>query len=599
MKNKAGEDTYRPAAYEWQKNRITVNHESKKGAESILIHELDHAIRNYFGKDGQRMSKVFGRELVETDKTTQEEILKNSEEVAKPGQLEAVFKDEVNAYFAERMLTNRQTLERIVKAEPGIKERILSFFKGASADYADIPKLSGSAKWYYKKFKKMFDDFSTRNSEALVNEKTLTNINQGNMSVSDRQYASAVDKDLLEFIDSVDSMQNRTMISKRKHSLGKISSSHAKIIENVFSKELGIRIDASDYSINIDGSAIMHIEEKHGVEGSSDQSMKDKDDIARIGWVVNNADNGYVARTQTGEIDYSYHYKNADGTPSPKIILEKNIGNDTFVVAECVPDRKSKVIHIISARKIKSGNGQVLNVETDVSPQPTSKTLLDGITATNIIPENAENVKGIDENSSDKQFALPLDVDNFVANGEEFATPTLSTVGKERMTYKEKAFSKDWLFTKKTSAYIHAVDEMFGIQVYLEKVGGAKNAKASIQSVRSAPHQAQTMIGSVQYDIFKGNAKSAKKAGEGLNEIFRPIEKQGEKVTEQFNDYLLHQLNVDKYNANEKMKRLQEDAVESLHKVQEEIGAYEARKKEHEKRIFELGDTSVDILISL
>ena len=84
------------------------------------------------------------------------------------------------------------------------------------------------------------------------------------------------------------------------------------------------------------------------------------------------------------------------------------------------------------------------------------------------------------ENSSDKQFALPLDVDNFVANGEEFATPTLSTVGKERMTYKEKAFSKDRVFTKKTSAYIHAVDEMFCIQVYLEKVGKMKNAKTEI-----------------------------------------------------------------------------------------------------------------------
>jgi hypothetical protein len=84
------------------------------------------------------------------------------------------------------------------------------------------------------------------------------------------------------------------------------------------------------------------------------------------------------------------------------------------------------------------------------------------------------------ENSSDKQFALPLDVDNFVTNGEEFATPTLSTVGKERMTYKDKAFSKDRVFTKKTSAYIHAVDEMFGIQVYLEKVGKMKNVKTEI-----------------------------------------------------------------------------------------------------------------------
>ena len=224
VKNKAGEDTYRPAAYEWQKNLITVNPESKKGAESILIHELDHAIRNYFGKDGQRMSKVFGRALAETDKTTQEEILKNSEEVAKPGQLEKVFKDEVNAYFAERMLTNRQTLERIVKAEPGIKDRILSFFKGASADYADVPKLSGSAKWYYKKFKKMFDDFSARNSEAFVNEKSLTSMNQENMQVSDRQYATKLldnisddeqnkGNEIADFIDGVNSMLDE---SKKK-----------------------------------------------------------------------------------------------------------------------------------------------------------------------------------------------------------------------------------------------------------------------------------------------------------------------------------------------------------------------------------------------
>ena len=47
----------------------------------------------------------------------------------------------------------------------------------------------------------------------------------------------------------------------------------------------------------------------------------------------------------------------------------------------------AKKIHIISARKIKSGNGQVLNVKSDDSPQPTSETLLDGITATNSITD--------------------------------------------------------------------------------------------------------------------------------------------------------------------------------------------------------------------
>ena len=116
------------------------------------------------------------------------------------------------------------------------------------------------------------------------------------------------------------------------------------------------------------------------------------EDVARIGWAVSNAESGYLIRTQTGEIDYSYHYKNADGTPSPKVMLEKSIGDKKFIVAECVPDSVAKKIHIISARITKSGNGQVLNMKPYDSPQPTSRTLLDGITTINSITDSDKNV---------------------------------------------------------------------------------------------------------------------------------------------------------------------------------------------------------------
>lgn len=36
--------------------------------------------------------------------------------------------------------------------------------------------------------------------------------------------------------------------------------------------------------------------------------------------------------------------------------------------------------------------------------------------------------------------------------------------------------------------------------------------------------------------------------GEGLNPIFRPIEKMGEQAYNDFNDYLLHYLNIDRLN---------------------------------------------------
>lgn len=50
--------------------------------------------------------------------------------------------------------------EKLTRAEPSLKEKILNFFKGASTDYADVPKLSRAAKRYYRTYKKLFDEFS-------------------------------------------------------------------------------------------------------------------------------------------------------------------------------------------------------------------------------------------------------------------------------------------------------------------------------------------------------------------------------------------------------------------------------------------------------
>ena len=403
-----GSPDYADGFYEAAKNRIVVNPDGKRSAERLIIHELDHAIRKFFDKKGKKATRIYFEAIEGVSSEVREKIAKEYKKTAKPGEAAALVMDETNAYYAEQVLGNKYTLEKLLEEEPTLKDKILSFFKGASTDYADVPKLSGTAKKYYRTYKKLFDEFSARNAENNAIEKPLTSMKTVNMQNSGRDYAHSVDADLLEFIKSVDSMENKSMVSKRKHNLGKVSKGHAEIIEQVLRSELGININASEYSINIDGGAILHIEEKHGKNGTSDHSMSDNKDIARIGWVVNNADEGYIARNQNGEVDYSYHYKNNDNSPSPKIMLQKNIGDNTFVVAECVPDRKTKVIHIISARKIKSGNGQVLNVETNASPQPTSKTPLDGITAINSIAQKSKKSNTFDKKTSDRQDALDL-----------------------------------------------------------------------------------------------------------------------------------------------------------------------------------------------
>ena len=56
----------------------------------------------------------------------------------------------------------------------------------------------------------------------------------------------------------------------------------------------------------------------------------------------------------------------------------------------------------------------------------------------------------------------------------DFESPTLDSVGKEKKKYKAKFGEK--LFTAKTRTYIDMVDELYGLELYLRKVGGRKKA---------------------------------------------------------------------------------------------------------------------------
>ena len=193
---KDGSADYADGFYEAAKKRIVVNPEGKRTAERLLIHELDHAIRKYFDSEGKPATRIYLEAIDGVDQATRDKITEAYKKTAKPGEAAAQVLDETNAYYAEQVLGNKYTLEKL-----------LSFFKGASTDYADVPKLSGAAKKYYRTYKKLFDEFSARNAQSNASENAhlstlfeknsqktpLTNINQGNMNVSDVRYAFETD----------------------------------------------------------------------------------------------------------------------------------------------------------------------------------------------------------------------------------------------------------------------------------------------------------------------------------------------------------------------------------------------------------------------
>lgn len=196
-------DEYADGFYDPKTNRIVVNPEAKRSHERLLLHELEHTILR--GKNGV---KLMSTALKNIDSDTREKILRRyGEFYSKNGLGEAesagILADEVAAHYAEEILSNRHTLERLVEAEPSLKEKILSFFKGASEDYKSVPKLSRAARSYYKTYKKLFDEFAERNFQNNATEAQTARLSG---EVSDARFS-------LQFADHIADNQRRFVLS--------------------------------------------------------------------------------------------------------------------------------------------------------------------------------------------------------------------------------------------------------------------------------------------------------------------------------------------------------------------------------------------------
>ena len=143
--------------------------------------------------------------------------------------------------------------------------------------------------------------------------------------------------------------------------------------------------------------------------------------------------------------------------------------------------------------------------------------------------------KRFDMENPDIRYALPEDA--------TYVSPTAGAVGKTKAEY--KAGFKDKVFTASTRTYIDTVDELYGIETYLRKVGKMDKAavEALVQQARAARSQAQTMIGTAQYNVFSDKVE---RMGDGLLEILKPTQNWTAKKKGAFDDYLLNQLNIDR-----------------------------------------------------
>lgn len=192
---------YADGVYDGKNNVIIVNPEATRTVEALLIHELTHAI------DKTADGKIILMKGVENMSDEEKQaIVKRYTKAGHGGTIELI--DEINAHYAEGQLANRKTLEKLLEKEPSIKDKILSFFKKASADTED-ERLSKKAKAFYKTYKKMFDLFADRNYQSNSFESSAANGIIGNERFTiekstDNKPFVVVDEDILDGVAESD-----------------------------------------------------------------------------------------------------------------------------------------------------------------------------------------------------------------------------------------------------------------------------------------------------------------------------------------------------------------------------------------------------------
>ena len=121
--------------------------------------------------------------------------------------------------------------------------------------------------------------------------------------------------------------------------------------------------------------------------------MANDNDIARIGFVINNYDNIELISDADGNPIFDKEYHNSGTTYTKMIKMSKKI-NGTYYVIQAVPDTKSKTLYVVSAYigNKNTGTEQLADVS---SPDATSENDFARIPANNSISNTPRDVKSI------------------------------------------------------------------------------------------------------------------------------------------------------------------------------------------------------------
>ena len=239
---------------------------------------------------------------------------------------------------------------------------------------------------------------AANNKTASVGEteSTAVNTNPNEHTPAEQavieEYQNAVDERIVSFVEKWNLLTNADYKKKTKLPIAEVSE---RAINDIHSL---LGTDISGYKHVLNGGALAHIIKRHGKTGKADKTMADINDIARMGYVLNNYDSVEAITNADGSTKKSTEYSNSDNTMAPLVQFQKKI-NGTYYIVEAVPNSAAHQMRIISAymSNKKESTDQVLNIPQS-GPQSTSKTPLgaNALLINTSVPQNGTGVNNKD-----------------------------------------------------------------------------------------------------------------------------------------------------------------------------------------------------------
>lgn len=174
------------------------------------------------------------------------------------------------------------------------------------------------------------------------------------------EYVSSADKGIVAFVERVRQLKNPKYRNSVRYSISEVSPKAAQEVTSLTG------VDVSGFENIITGSAIDHIDARHGSAGRADHSMSNINDLARVQYVLDNFDGAYLLSNSDGTPSVSDVWKNSNGTPAQRVVFYKKL-DGTYYAVEAAPDSKAHVLAVESAfigsEKNIGSTGTVLNME--------------------------------------------------------------------------------------------------------------------------------------------------------------------------------------------------------------------------------------------